>query len=218
MSTKSFLKQCFFLVAFIFILTAGNCDKTNVEPTDLSQSDLGATGQIFTGSSECQFYKAETLITDCYRERGFFTASAGDAKNTIRHTCLKEVFQSVWGVYVPYTTLDNDGKNNNVVNWWVQFPDGQTRGNLDPAPHPIEQTYRQQLIAFEATVNVPIFQLCLGNLRGIYLKISDIMIASRLLISSGQTTSEELVRCYKEQLDLYGKAKACITSTSSKTQ
>ena len=213
--TQSFLKKCFFLSAFILIFTASYCNEVDLGTIPTSPLVPGTPGIGVSGSvQECQFYRVQSLIMACYRDKGFFTESNSERKNTITHICVKQAFQAGLGATVqsPYIP----GQNNNQSGFNAWFVWGNIKAGSPPQAPPtlIEQQYYHLLNAFKNSMDVNRFSSCL-SVGQTYHSAHDLIVASEFLVQNGNITPETFVNCYQEQLELYKAQKACSAAPTT---
>ena len=162
------------------------------------------------GSSDCDFYKIETLLSNCYAEKSFFNQITQNQKNIIASYCFKQAFSSVWGAHFnpsPYT-YDPASVQNTNFHWRFDFGNIQKGSPSAFPPNSLELRYQTLLNQFLNSLDSQRMNQCLGGNYSFYSG-STIIRTSHEMIKLKQLEPETFIRCYKEQVDTYGLKKNC---------
>lgn len=205
-------RNLFFFSVFL-ILTTIHCDRFLFWEDD---SPVPANpGQLNPGSTlsaECQFYKIQSLIVDCYANNRFFTEAIEERKNIIASLCAKQAFSTVWGTNFTPSLPSEKNAGNNGFRWGFVWGSIQ-KGNPPPSHlHPLELSYYNLLITFKYSVDAHQLNACLGG--NYHFDGPTIIDTSRNMINLGMLESETFVKCYKEQLNQYRVKHSCATLTA----
>lgn len=206
--TQSFFKKCLFLLTFFLIFTASNCDEVDIgtgAPTH------PIPGQIPGSPQECQFYRIQSLIMSCYKNRGFFKEINPDHKKIITHVCVKYAFEAGQGVTLKDPYIPESG-NKSGLQWYFSFGNMHYGNRPHAPPSHIEQQHFRLLNAFKNSIDVNRFSSCLGMEKP-YLNVHALITSSGYAITQGQFSSETFVNCYQAELDAYKAARqACVAA------
>ena len=200
---QALLKKIFSLCFFLFFLISSQCGKSKTQPLPVPVPNLQTSPSFVT---KCQFYKIQSSIMSCHKDKGFFTESIEQRKNIIASLCAKQAFLEVQGVSINPSLPQS--RENDSFQWWFVLGNKQW-GNLPSyhLPHPLELEYQKQLAVFKNSLSLGQFNACLG---GNYPFDGPTIISTGInMVKLGLLETETFLRCYREQLDLYKTKNAC---------
>ena len=206
------LKKILFLFSVFLILTGSNCYKNKTEKPGTLVTPPIPVEQNWPNFSECQFYKIRSLIINCHEKYKFFSQTIEDRKAIIASLCMQQAFSTVLGINFSPSLPPQGNAGDSGFRWWFRW--GSIRkGTLPPSPlHPVEHAYYDLLNAFKRSLDANRLNICLG---GNYSFDGPTIINTSLeMINLGSLDSETFIKCYREQLDLYGSKKACTFLTA----
>ena len=198
----------YFILSVVMLLVNVQCDRTRFK--GLGSPVETPPGQTSVASvEECNFYKLESAIINCYEQGNFFDEAIEKRKNIVGSACLQKAFSAVWGANFnpsPYVYNPESVKNTNF-NWHFSFGNIQKGSPTAFPPNSIEFKYLNLLNQFQSSLDVNQMNQCLG---GNYpfdgptiIRTSHEMIKLKLL------ESDTFIKCYREQLERYREQKAC---------
>ena len=158
---------------------------------------------------ECNFYKLESAIINCYEQRNYFDEGIESRKNIIGSVCLQQAFSTVWGANFnpsPYVYNPESVKNTNF-HWQFSWGNIQKGSPTAFPPNSIELKYLTLLNQFQVGIDSNQMNDCLG---GNYHYDGLTMIRTSLqMIGLNLLDSETFIECYREQLERYREQKFC---------
>ena len=157
----------------------------------------------------CQFYKAQSLIINCYERYNFFEQGLADRKNITASVCAKQAFSQVWGANFspsPYIYNPSAVKNTNF-HWFFGFGNIQKGSPTAFPPNSLELKYQNLLNQFKISLDTNQMNQCLG---GNYpFDGPTIISTSEQMIKLGNLEPKIFIKCYREQLEIYRVKKGC---------
>ena len=203
---RQFMKP--FILSVVMLLVNVHCDRTRFK---------GLGGPVGTPSAqtsvasveECNFYKLESAIINCYEQGNYFDEPTESRKNIIGSACLQKSFSSVWEASFnpsPYVYNPESVKNTNF-NWQFSWGNIQKGSPTAFPPNSVEIKYLNLLNQFRSSLDVNQMNQCLG---GNYPFDGPTMIRTGLeMIKLDLLESDTFIECYREQLERYREQKAC---------
>ena len=196
-------------VISLLILANTHCDDPKFQGLEVPVTPPPQQQTNSVALEACQFYKAESLILNCYEEYDFFTVVTQQRKNIIASICARKAFVAVWGAHFqpsPYVYDAENAKNTNF-HWWFGFGKIQKGSPSAFPPNSLELKYLHLLGQFKNSLDANQMNQCLG---GNYPYDGPKIIKTSLdMIKLNLLEPQTFILCYRNQLERYKTQNAC---------